>query len=389
MDMFEAAAKQMALEDQASRDISETIVKKAAPRSARAPSSGFAAEDVTERLKNPENIAKAAVAAAVASVVAALSTDAASAAAGVGLGVLVVKALEALARDPNTTSVSFGDSVKSDLKPFMDKLPKDFDTEKLTKQASSAGSAIFERARGVADSFDEVFGGMSDGIRFGGKVEAETSVEPAQVAAPAPVEAPKKPVEASKPVELPKKSAELPKKPEPVAAVPELVAVGATAKREDNWSNSLLTVKYSEQIIEDIRIMDANAVERANAKRLGYDFTPVEPRKMPETEYTWSATEISVSKTEVLVSTTDTSGAQPGEVIKTLNEADDGYSSFRNRTRQALGLPQIEENSQEKTMEEKPTTSFWQRSVMGLLVKFLTFAAFIALAFFVRRSLLA
>jgi len=385
MDMFEAAAKQMALEDQASRDISETMVKKAAPRSERASSSsGLGTEDVTEKLKNPETIAKAAAAAAVASVVATLSTDALSAALGVGLGVLVVKAFEALARDPKATSVSFGDSVKSDLKPFMDKLPKDFDTEKLTKQASSAGSAIFERARGVADSFDEVFGGMSDGIRFGGKVEAEEQIEPAKsvkVATPAPVEA-------SRSIETPQKSVPTSKKPEPVA-VPELVAVGATAKTEDNWSNSLLEVKYSEQIIENIRVMDANAVERANARRLGYAFTPAEPRKMTETEYTWSSTEVSVSKREVSVSKTEALGAQPGEVIKTLNEADDGYSSFRNRTRQALGLPQIQEDNQEKMIERKASTSFLQRRGMGTLFKLVTLAAFVAVAFFVRRSLLA
>ncbi|CEF97180.1 unnamed product [Ostreococcus tauri] len=385
-DVFEAAAREMEAEDARERVLSETVVKKATTRATtRSKPMG-----VVDAVRNPENIVKALVASLSAGVVATLARDAGSTAVGVGVAVVVIKALETLFRDPDAPKVSFQDSMKNDLKPL----------KKFTTSASVM-------ARGVADSFDEVFSGEG-GLSFGGAAEVAEPTVPAQKTTVTDTAEITKTLITEMKVETNEMVEEV---------NPTIASTPAKTKDEATWMNALLNMSYSEQVIEDIRVMDANSVEAANSKRLGYKFTPAEPQKMPTTEYSWASEErdydveryegmdragaLSAQVSSVQTTTTSTAvaveaksakttaGVEPGELIATMNEADGDYSSFRNRTRSALGLPQIqeEENKQEKNNTAARKFS-WQKA-MNIIVKLLIFAIVAALAHGVRRQFLA
>ena len=146
----------------------------------------------------------------------------------------------------------------------------------------------------------------------------------------------------------------------------QVMAAQKVAKKQEEWENSLLKLQYSEQIIEDIRVADANAVERAHARRLGLDFTPEVAKQMPGTEYSWG------SQTNV----------KPGEVISALNSADEGFASSKNRARSALGLPQ--KDDQPVAEKQEP----WWATFIRVFVNMLIAAAIAAFTYLVVRSML-
>merc|ERR1719238_1027006 len=287
----------------------------------------------------------------------AFTSEPGAAIAGVGMAVFVVKLLELLAANPGTTKEEFNASVKTELKTVLDKLPKNVDKESIAKRASETSSAVFDRAKQLTDSFDEVFTGSFDEMFSGNNgmkpveetkpapVEkapepvAEVKPEPVEEVEPEPVEEVKpEPVEEVKPEPVEEVKPESVKpEPVPVVAAAEAAPAAPTPtekKRVEEWENALLKLQYSEQIIEDIRVADANAVERAHARRLGLDFTPEVAKKMPGTEYSFA----------------DAGSVQAGAVISALNSADDVVSS-----------------------DETPTP--WWRKVMDFIVSLLVFAA--------------
>ena len=419
-DMFEAVAKEMTAEKKASRDIEETVSFK--KRRGAANANDDLVSKLTERAKDPEVVLKAAAGAIAAGAAIAFTSEPGAAIAGVGMAVFVVKLLELLAANPGTTKEEFNASVKTELKTVLDKLPKNVDKESIAKRASETSSAVFDRAKQLTDSFDEVFTGSFDEMFSGNNgikpveetkpasVEkapepvAEVKPEPVAEVKPEPVEEVKpepvaevkpEPVEEAKPepvaevkpepVEEVKPEPVEEVKPEPVEEVkpesvkPEPVPVVAAAeaapaaptptekKRVDEWENALLKLQYSEQIIEDIRVADANAVERAHARRLGLDFTPEVAKKMPGTEYSFA----------------DAGSVQAGAVISALNSADKGYSSSNNRAR---SQQRDADKSVKDVVSSDETPTPWWRKVMDFIVSLLVFAAIGSMLYFVART---
>ena len=403
-DMFEAVAKEMTAEKKALRDIEETVSFK--KRGGAANANDDLVSKLTERAKDPEVVLKAAAGAIAAGAAMAFTSEPGAAIAGVGMAVFVVKLLELLAANPGTTKEEFNASVKTELKTVLDKLPKNVDKESIAKRASETSSAVFDRAKQLTDSFDEVFTGSFDEMFSGNNgikpveetkpASVEKAPEPVAEVKPEPVaEVKPEPVEEAKPEPVeevkPEPVAEV--KPEPVEEVkpepveevkpesvkPEPVPVVAAAeaapaaptptekKRVDEWENALLKLQYSEQIIEDIRVADANAVERAHARRLGLDFTPEVAKKMPGTEYSFA----------------DAGSVQAGAVISALNSADKGYSSSNNRAR---SQQRDMDKSVEDVVSSDETPTPWWRKVMDFIVSLLVFAAIGSMLYFVART---
>ena len=387
-DMFEAVAKEMTAEKKASRDIEETVSFK--KRGGAANANDDLVSKLTERAKDPEVVLKAAAGAIAAGAAMAFTSEPGAAIAGVGMAVFVVKLLELLAANPGTTKEEFNASVKTELKTVLDKLPKNVDKESIAKRASETSSAVFDRAKQLTDSFDEVFTGSFDEMFSGNNgmkpveetkpapVEkapepvAEVKAEPVAEVKPEPVEEVEpEPVEEVKPEPVEEVKPE-PVKPEPVPVVAAAEAAPAAPtptekKRVEEWENALLKLQYSEQIIEDIRVADANAVERAHARRLGLDFTPEVAKKMPGTEYSFA----------------DAGSVQAGAVISALNSADKGYSSSNNRAR---SQQRDMDKSVEDVVSSDETPTPWWRKVMDFIVSLLVFAAIGSMLYFVART---
>ena len=355
-DMFEAVAKEMTAEKKASRDIEETVSFK--KRGGAANANDDLVSKLTERAKDPEVVLKAAAGAIAAGAAMAFTSEPGAAIAGVGMAVFVVKLLELLAANPGTTKEEFNASVKTELKTVLDKLPKNVDKESIAKRASETSSAVFDRAKQLTDSFDEVFTGSFDEMFSG-----NNGMKPVEETKPASVEKAPEPVAEVKPE---------PVKPEPVPVVAAAEAAPAAPtptekKRVEEWENALLKLQYSEQIIEDIRVADANAVERAHARRLGLDFTPEVAKKMPGTEYSFA----------------DAGSVQAGAVISALNSADKGYSSSNNRAR---SQQRDMDKSVEDVVSSDETPTPWWRKVMDFIVSLLVFAAIGSMLYFVART---
>ena len=387
-DMFEAVAKEMTAEKKALRDIEETVSFK--KRGGAANANDDLVSKLTERAKDPEVVLKATAGAIAAGAAIAFTSEPGAAIAGVGMAVFVVKLLELLAANPGTTKEEFNASVKTELKTVLDKLPKNVDKESIAKRASETSSAVFDRAKQLTDSFDEVFTGSFDEMFSG-----NNGIKPVEETKPASVEKAPEPVAEVKPEPVaevkPEPVAEVKPepveeaKPEPVEEVkpesvkPEPVPVFAAAeaapaaptptekKRVDEWENALLKLQYSEQIIEDIRVADANAVERAHARRLGLDFTPEVAKKMPGTEYSFA----------------DAGSVQAGAVISALNSADKGYSSSNNRAR---SQQRDADKSVKDVVSSDETPTPWWRKVMDFIVSLLVFAAIGSMLYFVART---
>ena len=378
--MFEAVAKEMTAEKKASRDIEETVSFK--KRGGAANANDDLVSKLTERAKDPEVVLKAAAGAIAAGAAMAFTSEPGAAIAGVGMAVFVVKLLELLAANPGTTKEEFNASVKTELKTVLDKLPKNVDKESIAKRASETSSAVFDRAKQLTDSFDEVFTGSFDEMFSG-----NNGMKPVEETKPAPVEKAPEPVAEVKaepvaevkpePVEEVEPEPVEEVKPEPVKPEPVPVVAAAEAapaaptptekERVDEWENALLKLQYSEQIIEDIRVADANAVERAHARRLGLDFTPEVAKKMPGTEYSFA----------------DAGSVQAGAVISALNSADKGYSSSNNRAR---SQQRDMDKSVEDVVSSDETPTPWWRKVMDFIVSLLVFAAIGSMLYFVART---
>ena len=379
-DMFEAVAKEMTAEKKASRDIEETVSFK--KRGGAANANDDLVSKLTERAKDPEVVLKAAAGAIAAGAAMAFTSEPGAAIAGVGMAVFVVKLLELLAANPGTTKEEFNASVKTELKTVLDKLPKNVDKESIAKRASETSSAVFDRAKQLTDSFDEVFTGSFDEMFSGNNgikpveetkpASVEKAPEPVEEVKPEPVaEVKPEPVEEVKPEPVEEVKPE-PVKPEPVPVVAAAEAAPAAPtptekKRVEEWENALLKLQYSEQIIEDIRVADANAVERAHARRLGLDFTPEVAKKMPGTEYSFA----------------DAGSVQAGAVISALNSADKGYSSSNNRAR---SQQRDMDKSVEDVVSSDETPTPWWRKVMDFIVSLLVFAAIGSMLYFVART---
>ena len=394
-------------------------------------------ETVIDVARDPENVIKGVAAAVALGTAYTVTSEPALAAGGAAAALLVIKVLEALAKEGDQTPAEFQASLKKDIKPLMEKLPKDFDAEALTKKASETGAKLFERAQSVTDSFDEVFGGLNFGADADDEAEAAASklleirradekaaleaqasedaaasfaeaeakakadAEAAKIAAEAKAKADaeaakiaaakakadaeakaKADAEAAKVAAAKAKAdadaevkakraaeAEAKKRSQEEAeqkVAQQVMAAQKVAKKQEEWENSLLKLQYSEQIIEDIRVADANAVERAHARRLGLDFTPEVAKQMPGTEYSWG------SQTNV----------KPGEVISALNSADEGFASSKNRARSALGLPQ--KDDQPVAEKQEP----WWATFIRVFVNMLIAAAIAAFTYLVVRSML-
>ena len=395
-DMFEAVAKEMTAEKKALRDIEETVSFK--KRGGAANANDDLVSKLTERAKDPEVVLKATAGAIAAGAAIAFTSEPGAAIAGVGMAVFVVKLLELLAANPGTTKEEFNASVKTELKTVLDKLPKNVDKESIAKRASETSSAVFDRAKQLTDSFDEVFTGSFDEMFSGNNgikpveetkpasVEkapepvAEVKPEPVAEVKPEPVaEVKPEPVEEAKPEPVEEVKPEPVEEVKPESVKPEPVPVFAAAeaapaaptptekKRVDEWENALLKLQYSEQIIEDIRVADANAVERAHARRLGLDFTPEVAKKMPGTEYSFA----------------DAGSVQAGAVISALNSADKGYSSSNNRAR---SQQRDADKSVKDVVSSDETPTPWWRKVMDFIVSLLVFAAIGSMLYFVART---
>ena len=368
-DMFEAVAKEMTAEKKASRDIEETVSFK--KRGGAANANDDLVSKLTERAKDPDVVLKAVAGAIAAGAAMAFTSEPGAAIAGVGMAVFVVKLLELLAANPGTTKEEFNASVKTELKTVLDKLPKNVDKESIAKRASETSSAVFDRAKQLTDSFDEVFTGSFDEMFSG-----NNGMKPVEETKPAPVEKAPEPVKVEKKEEVkPEPVAEVKPesvKPEPVPVVAAVEAAPAAPtptekKRVEEWENALLKLQYSEQIIEDIRVADANAVERAHARRLGLDFTPEVAKKMPGTEYSFA----------------DAGSVQAGAVISALNSADKGYSSSNNRAR---SQQRDADKSVKDVVSSDETPTPWWRKVMDFIVSLLVFAAIGSMLYFVART---
>ena len=371
-DMFEAVAKEMTAEKKALRDIEETVSFK--KRGGAANANDDLVSKLTERAKDPEVVLKATAGAIAAGAAIAFTSEPGAAIAGVGMAVFVVKLLELLAANPGTTKEEFNASVKTELKTVLDKLPKNVDKESIAKRASETSSAVFDRAKQLTDSFDEVFTGSFDEMFSG-----NNGIKPVEETKPASVEKAPEPVAEVKPEPVEEVKPEPVEEVKPESVKPEPVPVFAAAeaapaaptptekKRVDEWENALLKLQYSEQIIEDIRVADANAVERAHARRLGLDFTPEVAKKMPGTEYSFA----------------DAGSVQAGAVISALNSADKGYSSSNNRAR---SQQRDADKSVKDVVSSDETPTPWWRKVMDFIVSLLVFAAIGSMLYFVART---
>ncbi|ABO94983.1 predicted protein [Ostreococcus lucimarinus CCE9901] len=576
--MFAAAANEMQASERLERDIPESMtVRKSAPRTMASfdgadedDEGNTVLETVLDVARDPEKVIKGVAAAVTLGTAYTVASEPALAAGGAAAALLVIKVLEALAKEGDQTPAEFQASLKKDIKPLMEKLPKDFDAEALTKKASETGAKLFERAQSVTDSFDEVFGGLNFGgdaddeaeaaasklleirradekaaleaqaaedaaasfaeteakakadaaaaaaaaaaeakakadaeaakiaaeakakadaeakakadaeaakiaaeakakadaeakAKADAEAKAKADAEAAKIAAEAKAKADaeakakadaeakaKADAEAAKiaaeakakadaeakakadaeakakaDAEAAKIAAEAKAKADAEAAkiaaakakadaeakakadaeaakvaaakakadadaevkakraaeaeakkrsqeeaeqkvAQQVMAAQKVAKKQEEWENSLLKLQYSEQIIEDIRVADANAVERAHARRLGLDFTPEVAKQMPGTEYSWG------SQTNV----------KPGEVISALNSADEGFASSKNRARSALGLPQ--KDDQPVAEKQEP----WWATFIRVFVNMLIAAAIAAFTYLVVRSML-
>ena len=460
-DMFAAAANEMQASERLERDIPESMtVRKSAPRTMASfdgadedDEGNTVLETVIDVARDPENVIKGVAAAVALGTAYTVTSEPALAAGGAAAALLVIKVLEALAKEGDQTPAEFQASLKKDIKPLMEKLPKDFDAEALTKKASETGAKLFERAQSVTDSFDEVFGGLNFGgdaddeaeaaasklleirradekaaleaqaaedaaasfaeaeakadaaaaaaaaaaaeakakadaeaAKIAAEAKAKADAEAAKIAAAkakadaeakakadaeaAKVAAAKAKADADAEVKAKRAAeAEAKKRSQEEAeqkVAQQVMAAQKVAKKQEEWENSLLKLQYSEQIIEDIRVADANAVERAHARRLGLDFTPEVAKQMPGTEYSWG------SQTNV----------KPGEVISALNSADEGFASSKNRARSALGLPQ--KDDQPVAEKQEP----WWATFIRVFVNMLIAAAIAAFTYLVVRSML-
>jgi hypothetical protein len=176
-DMFAAAANEMQASERLERDIPESMtVRKSAPRTMASfdgadedDEGNTVLETVVDVARDPEKVIKGVAAAVTLGTAYTVASEPALAAGGAAAALLVIKVLEALAKEGDQTPAEFQASLKKDIKPLMEKLPKDFDAEALTKKASETGAKLFERAQSVTDSFDEVFGGLN----FGGDADDE------------------------------------------------------------------------------------------------------------------------------------------------------------------------------------------------------------------------
>ena len=176
-DMFAAAANEMQASERLERDIPESMtVRKSAPRTMASfdgadedDEGNTVLETVVDVARDPEKVIKGVAAAVALGTAYTVASEPALAAGGAAAALLVIKVLEALAKEGDQTPAEFQASLKKDIKPLMEKLPKDFDAEALTKKASETGAKLFERAQSVTDSFDEVFGGLN----FGGDADDE------------------------------------------------------------------------------------------------------------------------------------------------------------------------------------------------------------------------
>lgn len=408
--------------------VSETIVKKKASPSTTTSSSTkkppvlaanavnfeFDQKKVNELLKavgngakDPEVVARAVAAVVAASTVATLAAEPILAAAGAASAVAVIKALELLTGEDELNAAAFGDLLKNlnkAVKPVTDKA-KDLSQQKYAQDA-------IERVKSVADfdrSFDEVFEGLNEKIPTmlnKPKKEAEPKPTPvveakaaAPPAAPKPVEAAApKPVEkvAPKPVEkvAPKPVEKVaPPAPAPVPAMASSVEVKKPVEKvveepkkkvavTTAWSNDLLKLQYSEQVIEDIRIADANALERSRARRLGLDFTPLQPKKMSETVTFVTA---STSASTPVTRSVSSGDFKAGEVVSALNSSSPPQSTTQ-RVRSALGISQKDDQLPAvpskyvpaQKQEKKP--SWW-------MVFLAAMAAFALFAFIIRAMI--
>ena len=448
-DMFAAAANEMQASERLERDIPESMtVRKSAPRTMASfdgadedDEGNTVLETVLDVARDPEKVIKGVAAAVALGTAYTVASEPALAAGGAAAALLVIKVLEALAKEGDQTPAEFQASLKKDIKPLMEKLPKDFDAEALTKKASETGAKLFERAQSVTDSFDEVFGGLNFGgdaddeaeaaasklleirradekaaleaqaaedaaasfaeaeaaaeakakadaeaAKIAAEAKAKADAEAAKIAAAkakadaeakakadaeaAKVAAAKAKADADAEVKAKRAAeAEAKKRSQEEAeqkVAQQVMAAQKVAKKQEEWENSLLKLQYSEQIIEDIRVADANAVERAHARRLGLDFTPEVAKQMPGTEYSWG------SQTNV----------KPGEVISALNSADEGFASSKNRARSALGLPQ--KDDQPVAEKQEP----WWATFIRVFVNMLIAAAIAAFTYLVVRSML-
>ena len=399
--------------------VSETIVKKKASPSTATSSSKkppvlaanavnfeFDQKKVEELLKtvgdgakDPEVVARAVAAVVAASTVATLAAEPILAAAGAASAVAVIKALELLTGEDELNAAAFGDLLKNlnkAVKPVTDKA-KDLSQQKYAQDA-------IERVKSVADfdrSFDEVFEGLNEKIptmlnkpkkeaepKPTPVVEAKAAAPPApptpvEAVAPTPVEkvAPK-PVEkvappAPAPVPTPAMASTAEKPLEKVVEEPKKKAAVTTA-----WSNDLLKLQYSEQVIEDIRIADANALERSRARRLGLDFTPLQPKKMSETVTFVTA---STSASTPVTRSVSSGDFKAGEVVSALNSSSPPQSTTQ-RVRSALGISQ--KDDQQPAVPSKYVPAQKQEKKPSWWMVFLAAMAAFALFAFIIRAMI-
>lgn len=407
--------------------VSETIVKKKASPSTATSSSKkppvlaanavnfeFDQKKVEELLKtvgdgakDPEVVARAVAAVVAASTVATLAAEPILAAAGAASAVAVIKALELLTGEDELNTTAFWDLLKNlnkAVKPVTDKA-KDLSQQKYAQDA-------IERVKSVADfdrSFDEVFEGLNEKIptmlnkpkkeadpKLTPVVEAKAAAPPAppkpvEAVAPTPVEAvaPKpvekvapKPVEkvappAPAPVPTPAMASTAEKPLEKVVEEPKKKAAVTTA-----WSNDLLKLQYSEQVIEDIRIADANALERSRARRLGLDFTPLQPKKMSETVTFVTA---STSASTPVTRSVSSGDFKAGEVVSALNSSSPPQSTTQ-RVRSALGISQ--KDDQQPAVPSKYVPAQKQEKKPSWWMVFLAAMAAFALFAFIIRAMI-
>jgi hypothetical protein len=272
------------------------------------------------------------------------------------------------------------------VKPMTDRA-KELNTQKYTQEA-------IERARSVADSFDEIFEGLNEKIPTmlnKPKEEAKKLVEKAAT----PVQAKAAPV-APKPVdivtppasEVVEKVAVVEKATPAPVPVPSPVMAAAAAPMEKTpavekavvetkpkapafttaWSNDLLKLQYSEKVIEDIRAADAVALERAHARRLGLGTLALATAT--------TSTSMSTSTTEV--SSTSVSKAIVGEVVTALNTSNRSFT--KQRLRSALGISQQPEPELSEAPEGKKPLPWWIAFVLAM-------AAFALIAIIIRAMM--
>jgi len=409
--------------------VSETIVKKKASPSTATSSSKkkppilaanavnfeFDQKKVEELLKavgdgakDPEVVARAVAAVVAASTVATLAAEPILAAAGAASAVAVIKALELLTGEDELNATAFGDLLKNlnkAVKPVTDKA-KDLSQQKYAQDA-------IERVKSVADfdrSFDEVFEGLNEKIPTmlnKPKKEADPKPTPVVEAKAAAPPAPPKPVEAvaPKPVEPVAPKPVEPVAPKPVKKVappaPAPVPTPAMASTVEKpvekvveepkkkvavttaWSNDLLKLQYSEQVIEDIRVADANALERSRARRLGLDFTPLQPKKMPETSVTFVTA--SASASTPVTRSVSSGDFKAGEVVSALNSSSPPQSTTQ-RVRSALGISQ--KDDQQPAVPSKYVPAQKQEKKPSWWMVFLAAMAAFALFAFIIRAMI-